>query len=181
MDLKNKIPFTQPKTFFSVVKEMLYLDGGIGKSISKSPTNRQSAGSNLKEITGLGTDTIRSIEEKLRLDFVPEKEEGGNVCMANSPEVRDEYKYTFDGKDLLNYIYAVLHSPGYLEKYKDLSKTDFFEIPYPNDQNRFWRLVGLGAKLRQLQMLDSPNLKKHSNETDEILRKLIKIENERNE
>jgi|SRR5680860_1144679 len=100
-------------------------------------------------ITDLGPEAIGKIEEKLRLTFVPEKEEDGNVCMANSPEIRDEYKDTFNAKDLLDYMYAVLHSPRYLEKYKDLSKIDVVEVLCHNDQNGFWKLASLGARLRQ--------------------------------
>ncbi len=180
MDLINKIPTTQTKEFFSVAKEMLYLNREIEKTIRKGPTGQQSVTSNLEEIAKLAPDTIRNIEEKLRLAFAPEKEETGNVCMANCPEVRDDYKDTFDGKDLLDYIYAVLHSPGSREKYKDLSKIDLFQFPYPSDQNRFWKLVGLGAQLRQLHLLKSPTLKKHSIQTDKILKKLTKIDIEKN-
>lgn len=33
--------------------------------------------------------------------------------------------------DLLDYIYAVLHSPTYREKYKEFLKIDFPRVPYP--------------------------------------------------
>ncbi len=35
--------------------------------------------------------------------------------------------------DLLDYIYAVLHSPAYREKYKEFLKIDFPRVPYPTN------------------------------------------------
>ncbi len=177
-DLKNKIRSTQTKATFSVAKEMLPLYKEIGKSIRKGPNDRQSLTNTWEVIADLDPETIGKIEEELRLTFVPETGEIANVCMANSPEVRDEYKDTFDAKDLLDYIYALLHSPEYRLQYKDLSKIDVIEVPHPNDQNHFWRLASLGAQLRQLQLLESPTEKKYGNETDKILKRIAEIETE---
>jgi predicted helicase len=58
--------------------------------------------------------------------------------------------------DLLDYIYAILHSPKYRETYKEFLKIDFPRIPYSSDRNSFWRLVSLGGELRQLHLLESP-------------------------
>lgn len=58
--------------------------------------------------------------------------------------------------DLLDYIYAVLHSPAYREKYKEFLKIDFPRVPYPNNQQTFLQLAALGSELRQLPLLKSP-------------------------
>jgi predicted helicase len=58
--------------------------------------------------------------------------------------------------DLLDYIYAVLHSPTYREKYKEFLKIDFPRIPYPKDRDTFWQLVKSGGELRQIHLLESP-------------------------
>lgn len=58
--------------------------------------------------------------------------------------------------DLLDYIYAVLHSPAYREKYKEFLKIDFPRVPYPKDVNTFWQLVELGGEIRQIHLLESP-------------------------
>ncbi len=110
------------------------------------------------------------------MTFLPEKEEAGNVCMANSPEVRDDYRDTFNAKHLLNFRYAVLHSPRYLGKYKDLSKIDVVEFHCANKQHVFWKLASLGAQLRQLHLSESPTVKKNSGETTEIMKKIAEIE-----
>nr|WP_025866042.1 type ISP restriction/modification enzyme [Prolixibacter bellariivorans] len=74
---------------------------------------------------------INSICKKIDLDFTFEKEPEGNVCMANSPEVRNDYRTTFAPIDLLDYIYAVLHSPTYRAKYKEFLKIDFPRVRIP--------------------------------------------------
>lgn len=60
--------------------------------------------------------------------------------------------------DLLDYIYAVLHSPSYREKYKEFLKIDFPQIPYPKDAESFKKLVKLGQELRKLHLMESPLL-----------------------
>ena len=61
----------------------------------------------------------------------------------------------FTPLDLLDYIYAVLHSPRYRETYKEFLKIDFPRLPYPSDVAEFWRLVGLGGELRQIHLLET--------------------------
>ncbi|GAB3242779.1 type ISP restriction/modification enzyme [Psychrobacter pacificensis] len=65
---------------------------------------------------------------------------------------------TFAPIDILDYIYAVLHSPTYRETYKEFLKIDFPRVPYPSDADTFWKLVALGGQLRQIHLLDSPKL-----------------------
>jgi predicted helicase len=60
--------------------------------------------------------------------------------------------------DLLDYIYAVLHSPTYREKYKEFLKIDFPRVPYPKDVTTFWSLVKLGGQIRQIHLLESPTV-----------------------
>lgn len=58
-------------------------------------------------------------------------------------------------EDVLDYIYAVLHSPLYRAKYKEFLKIDFPRVPAPT-QAEFDRLVPLGRSLRQLHLMKSP-------------------------
>ncbi|MFD2832505.1 type ISP restriction/modification enzyme [Gramella sp. AN32] len=57
---------------------------------------------------------------------------------------------------MLDYIYAVLHSPTYRETYKEFLKIDFPRVPYPEDAEKFWKLVKLGGELRSIHLLESP-------------------------
>ncbi len=63
--------------------------------------------------------------------------------------------------DILDYIYAVLHSPTYREKYKEFLKIDFPRVPYPKDKDTFWQLVKLGGEIRQLHLLESPTVEQY--------------------
>jgi very-short-patch-repair endonuclease len=67
---------------------------------------------------------------------------------------------TFAPIDILDYIYAVLHSPTYREKYKEFLKIDFPRVPYPKDAKTFWQLVKLGGELRQIHLLESSTVEK---------------------
>jgi|WetSurMetagenome_2_1015567.scaffolds.fasta_scaffold04149_5 predicted helicase len=58
--------------------------------------------------------------------------------------------------DILDYIYAILYSPTYREKFKAFLKIDFPRVPYPKDPTTFWSLVKLGGELRQIHLLESP-------------------------
>jgi predicted helicase len=61
-------------------------------------------------------------------------------------------------ENILDYIYAVLHSPNYRKKYKEFLKIDFPRVQYPKDVKNFKELVMLGAELRKLHLLESPKL-----------------------
>lgn len=63
-------------------------------------------------------------------------------------------------EDIFDYIYAILHSPNYREKYKEFLKIDFPRVPYPKDKETFTKLVKLGTELRQLHLLESPKVNK---------------------
>ena len=90
----------------------------------------------------LNLEIVNEIEEKLGLKFVNEKIEDST---------------TFAPIDILDYIYAVLHSPNYREKYKEFLKIDFPRVTYPKPET-FWQLVSLGGKLRSLHLLEDTSL-----------------------
>lgn len=94
----------------------------------------------------LNMEIVNQIAKKLALEFVPEKD-------------NKSHESVFAPIDILDYIYAVLHSPTYREKYKEFLKIDFPRVPYPKDQTTFWALVKLGGELRQIHLLESPKVK----------------------
>lgn len=64
-------------------------------------------------------------------------------------------------EDVLDYVYAVLHSPSYREKYNGSLKTDFPRVPVPT-QADFDRLVPYGRELRELHLMESVNLNRYT-------------------
>ena len=65
-------------------------------------------------------------------------------------------------EQILDYIYAVLHSPSYRDKYREFLKIDFPRVPYPRDREQFLSLVALGGELRSLHLLESPKVDEHT-------------------
>ena len=88
----------------------------------------------------LKREIVDEISKIIGLSFTNEKEDKNN---------------TFAPIDLLDYIYAVLHSPTYREKYKEFLKIDFPRAPYPKDKETFWKLVKLGKEVREIHLLES--------------------------
>jgi very-short-patch-repair endonuclease len=70
----------------------------------------------------------------------------------------------FSPIDILDYIYAVLHSPTYREKYKEFLKIDFPKIPYPKDLSTFRKLTNLGSQIREIHLLESPKVEDYITE-----------------
>lgn len=92
-----------------------------------------------KRTPNFNFEIIRDIEAKLGLKFTYEKEAGSN---------------DFAPIDILDYIYAVLHSPTYRKKYKEFLKIDFPRVPHPKDKITFWQLVKMGNELREFHLLE---------------------------
>lgn len=111
----------------------------------------------------LNLEIVKEIEERLGLVFVNEK---------------TEVKESFAPIDILDYIYAVLHSPAYREKYKEFLKIDFPRVPYPKIET-FWELVKLGSELRSYHLLENPKvyeivIELNESENNTIERKISK-------
>ncbi len=114
----------------------------------------------------LNLEIVADIEKALNLKFTPEKEDD---------------KATFAPIDILDYIYAILHSPNYREKYKEFLKIDFPRVPYP-DIKTFWQYVKLGSELRELHLMESSSLNTRTikvNDGDNFVsRKIVKKDSE---
>ena len=61
---------------------------------------------------------------------------------------------TFGPEDVFHYLYAILHSPQYRHRYAEFLKSDFPHIPLPGSGGLFAELVGLGARLTSLHLME---------------------------
>lgn len=177
MDLKNKNQ-TRKSATFSVPKEVFCPNPKTERPYSDTPQNgtpKQTDKNVSKNVLVLDPKIVKKLEEHLDLTFLSEKDTYNQVCMANNPEVRDEYREVFETKDVLDYIFAVLHSPRYLEKYKNVSKIDTLKIPYPKDSFRFWKLVNLGGTLRDLKQSELLSDENHAIQTDKIVKEIAEL------
>jgi predicted helicase len=107
---------------------------------------QQTIGQTAARTPNLNAAIVQQLANGLGLTFTHEKETTTD---------------TFAPIDLLDYIYAVLHSPTYREKYKEFLKIDFPRVPYPTTLSKFRTLTKLGGELRQLHLLESPTVEKY--------------------
>lgn len=135
------------------ISEAIFLSGSTGSNAMNFPlylypgiNAQQNAFETNKRVPNLNSEIVNQIATGLDLTFTNEKEETPN---------------TFAPIDLLDYIYAVLHSPTYREKYKEFLKIDFPRVPLPKDVINFWQLVKLGGEIRKIHLLESPILEKY--------------------
>lgn len=112
---------------------------------------QQTINQSIERTPNLNPEIVNQIAEILGLTFTNEKDNSTSSASQN----------TFAPIDLLDYIYAVLHSPSYREKYKEFLKIDFPRVPYPKDKDTFWQLVKLGGKIRQIHLLESPKVEEY--------------------
>lgn len=71
---------------------------------------------------------------------------GGPLGLQASPE------------DLLGYIYAVLHDPRYLSRFREQLRGGFPRIPRPDCPERFLRWAALGRELISIHLLEDSRL-----------------------
>jgi predicted helicase len=89
---------------------------------------------------------INKFQSKLKLEFIYE-----NSVKESS----------FSPLNIIDYIYAILHSPAYRTKNKEFLKIDFPRIPYPKNQETFWKIVELGKQIREIHLLESPKVEEY--------------------
>jgi predicted helicase len=73
------------------------------------------------------------------------------------PKLSDAYGFTPTPEEVLAYIYAVLYSPTYRQKYAQELRTDFPRIPFTADGALFRQMAALGQQLIDLHLLRNPS------------------------
>jgi len=93
-------------------------------------------------LMNLNPDFMKVLAEKLNLP----KEEQNGLPKSITPE------------DIINYAYAVFHSPTYRMRYAEFLKIDFPRLPLTRYLKLFRSLAAEGAELVALHMLESPKV-----------------------
>jgi hypothetical protein len=103
----------------------------------------------------------RGEQGSLGRDFIQPKPE--QMGLLETPwDGRGDLTKTLGPRDLFDYIYALLHAPGYRSRYAEFLKSDFPRIPTPGTRALFSDLLPLGRELVALHLLkpdDAPTLK----------------------
>lgn len=121
----------------------LYLYSDENSLLDSSPSAQNDTGeitqngNGLKRKPNLNEEIWRKIDECIQIPG-----QAGNDIHATTPE------------QIFDYIYGVLHTPSYREKYKEFLKVDFPRIPYPENAEKFFQIVALGNKLRKLHLME---------------------------
>jgi len=76
-----------------------------------------------------------------------------NFDKATFGRIADGLKRKPSPEELFDYIYAVLHTPEYRERYKEFLKVDFPRIPYPTNAAAFKKLAKIGGELRETHLM----------------------------
>ena len=120
------------------ITEAIFLSGTTGSNAMCSPLYLYS-----------DSETLDGTTKTPNLDATIWMKISGSVGRETTPE------------EVLDYIYAVLHSPKYREKYREFLKIDFPRVPYPTSRESFEALVKLGGELRGLHLLESPKVQEY--------------------
>lgn len=89
---------------------------------------------------------IMKIQTHLGLQFQKmSRNASGNVCFADDPNLRPDFRTSFHPFDLWDYYYAIWHDPGWWEA--RISRDEYLPLPASRP---FWKIVSLGKELRNL-------------------------------
>ncbi len=118
-----------------------------------SENGNQESIDDVRRTPNLDYKIVKQIAKGINHSFVPDED----ILVDLPPNSLG----VFYPLDVMDYIYAVLHSPSYREKYKEFLKIDFPRVPYPTDADKFWKLVALGKELREIHLLESPKVEEY--------------------
>jgi hypothetical protein len=100
------------------------------------------------------------------LHSYPETEAEKAMGMEKRPNISPEFYgklkstlgYTPTPEAIFYYIYAILHSPTYRDRYAEFLKIDFPRVPLTSNDELFCQLADYGEQLVQLHLMTSPKL-----------------------
>lgn len=84
-----------------------------------------------------------------------EKKKNPNLKKEEWQKFNDAVGKETTPEEILAYIYAVLHSLSYRERYKEFLKVDFPRVPLPKTAKEFNRLTAIGQQLIDLHLMNN--------------------------
>ena len=102
-----------------------------------------------------GAYTMMLFEPKVKYDS---KGRIPNIDAKIYKNITSKYRRHIRPESILYYIYGVLYSPMYREKYAEFLKIDFPRIPFTENYDLFRKMSVQGERLAQLHLLKSPAL-----------------------
>jgi hypothetical protein len=88
------------------------------------------------------------IARRLGLRYHAQEKASTEVCYLDSPELRSEFKMSFNIKDLSDWLNAELQRANNQKLVDEVLYTEVVFIPYPTDVDEFWKMVEAGEALR---------------------------------
>jgi predicted helicase len=105
------------------------------------------------------------------LDSVHRKRQA-NLADWLLPKLTEAYGFRPTPEEVVAYIYAVLYSPTYREKYAEELRVDFPRVPFTAKANVFRQMAALGQELIDLHLLrktsKKPGVKYQGKDSDQI-------------
>lgn len=92
----------------------------------------------------LNAKFVADFERQLRMKFISDG--------------RGDLRSAFGPEDVFHYIYAILHSQSYRERYREFFRMDFPRIPLTSNRSLFHALAFLGGALASAHLMESSAL-----------------------
>lgn len=135
----------------------LYLYSDENSLLDSSPSAQNDTGEKAQNSEGLKRTPNLDEEIWRKIDDATDchaSNEARNDVVKSNKENPTTKKHITTPEQIFDYIYGVLHTPSYREKYKEFLKVDFPRIPFPENAEKFNQIVALGNKLRKLHLME---------------------------
>lgn len=90
--------------------------------------------------------------------FISKKENFFNIQEKFVERIKNLYNDEMSPQEIFGYLYAVLYSPSYRQRYAELLKIDFPKMPFTEDKQIFKQLSDLGKQLIDCHLLKKKRL-----------------------
>ena len=156
----NKLIYYDKKLLARAREKVMSKIGAAGLSIVLIRINSKNNGCPVLVSEGLVDKTILSSKDNANVFplWLYEEDIGREKKRANmDAEIVTKIEAAIGGatspEDIFAYIYGVLYSPQYRQKYKVFLKSDFPRIPYPKDAAQFKAVVKIGRSLIETHLM----------------------------